>query len=136
MNIELSEKQLIYILNSINITLRFMTYHYQITDIKEEVKHYFNFDNYNFDYNNLIDLHRILSLSGNKQFYNIINEVFFKGQKDYLCTKEKDFEILKKLERYENLNNKNQNFIKLNSCRFKIKFNFFNRNIDKIKKIV
>lgn len=129
MNIELDEQQLIYILNSINITLKFMTYHYQITDIKREIKEYFNYNNYDFDYNNLISLHRILSLSGNRNFYNVKNDIFFIGQKDYLCKSDKTFEFLKDFKRYKRCKNINEKIVnqnrKVNFFKFKNKFNYF-----------
>lgn len=137
MLIELSERNLIYILNSLNFLLRCMEYHYQITDIKDEVKHYFNYDNYVDDYDCIRILHRILSTKGNKDFYSIENDVFFKGQKDYLCTKEKDFKILQDLSRYKNFKKENVKQDKiLNLFKFKNKFNFFRKNVDKYKNIV
>lgn len=95
MKIEINEMNLIYILNSLNYFLRCMEYHYQIGNVKQEMKRYINYKNYDFDYNNIITLHRILSLSGNRSYYNIKDDIFFKGQKDYLCTNSKDFKILK-----------------------------------------
>lgn len=136
MKIELSEMNLIYILNSLNFFMRCMEYHYQINDVKQEVKRYINYNNYAIDYDNIRILHRFLSTSGNKMFYNITDELFFKGQKDYLCTKEKDFEILRDLQRYQNLNPKIRIFKKSNLFKFKNKFNFFHKSIDKMKKVV
>ncbi len=103
MLIELSERNLIYILNSLNFFIRCMEYHYQINDVKEEIKRYINYDNYIDDYDCIKILHILLSSIGNKDFYNIENDTFFKGQKDYLCTKEKDFKILQDLSRYKNI---------------------------------
>ncbi len=134
MEIKLSEMDLIYILNSLNFFMRCMEYHYQIRDVKQEVKRYINYDNYVIDYDNIRILHRFLSTSGNKVLYNITDELFFKGQKDYLCTKEKDFKILKDLQRYQNSNFKILE--KSNLFKFKNKFNFFHKNVDKLKKIV
>ena len=130
MEIYLSEMQLIYILNSLSFLLRCMTYHYQINDIKGEVKKFFNYNNYNNDYNNILLLYRWLSTTGNSEIYNLKNDTFFKGQKDFLCSKEKTFEILKDLTRYEVLETKEKIQVKNN------KFSFFKINIDKSKKIV
>lgn len=102
-NIELSEKNLIYILNCLNLTLRCMEYHYQIYDVKGEVKRYFNYNNYEEDYNDLRLLHRVLSTKGNSEIYGIYDNLFFKGQADYLCTKEKDFKILLDKSRYNKI---------------------------------
>lgn len=88
MLINLNEKTIIYILNCLNIVLSKL-YNKQFN------KEYFNVDNYFDDYNNIELIHRIISLEANKQIYNIENEVFFEGQKNYLMTKEKDFKFLK-----------------------------------------
>ena len=122
MLIDLTEMNIIYILNSLNFFMRCMEYHYQINDIKGEVKKYINYENYDFDYENIRILHRYLSTTGNKEIYNISNNVFFKGQADYLCSNEKNFKFLKDKNRYIT-NEKN-------------KFKFFKINIDKLKKIV
>lgn len=136
MKIELSEMNLIYILNSLNFFMRCMEYHYQITNIKQEVKRYINYDNYVTDYDNIRILHRFLSTSGNKMFYNITDELFFKGQRDFLCTREKDFKILKDLQRYQNSDFKIEILEKSNLFKLKNKFGFFKKNIDKYKKVV
>ena len=136
MNIYLSEMQIIYILNALSFLLRCMTYHYQITDIKSEVKKFFNYDNYVDDYNNIMLLHRLISTMGNSQIYNLKNDIFFKGQKDFLCSKEKTFEILKDLSRYEIVETKEKIEIKNNKFSFKSKFKFFKKNIDKLQKVV
>lgn len=88
MIINLNEKTIIYILNCLNIVLSKL-YNRQFAE------EYFNIDNYFDDYNNIELIHRIISLESNKQIYNIENEVFFEGQKNYLMTKEKDFKFLK-----------------------------------------
>lgn len=100
MNLELSEKDVINLLNCINITLRFMKYH--TADEKNEISCYYNFDNFADDFYTLNLLHRRISTKANLKFYNYKYGNFFIGQRDYLCTKEKDFKILK--------NNKNQKF--------------------------
>ena len=98
MYFELNEKDVINLLNCINITLRFMKYH--TVDEKREISCYYNFDNYEDDFYTLNLLHRRISTKANLEFYNYKYGNFFIGQRDYLCTMEKDFEILK--------NNKNQ----------------------------
>lgn len=111
-NVELSEKNLIYILNCLNLCLRCLEYHNEIDDIRNETKRYFNIENYATDYENIRTLHRILSSKGNKDIYNITDDVFFRGQADYLCSKEKDFKILQNKKRYKNFkksNNKQSN---------------------------
>lgn len=130
-NVDLSEKNLIYILNSLNFLMRCMEYHYQINDVKKEVEHFFNYNNYYEDYNNIKFLHRFLSAKGNSDIYKIKNNVFFKGQSDYLITKEKDFEILKIKSRYKLINNKNED----KETKIYIKNSFFiNFLLTKVKK--
>ena len=94
MTVDISEKYLIYILNSLTYTTRKLVYH--TVEEKKELKEFFNYDNYTEDYNNLILIHRWLSSKGNKYFYNISDDVFFCGQKIYLCSIKKDFKFLKK----------------------------------------
>lgn len=128
-NIDISEKNLIYILNSLNFFMRCMERHYEITDIKGEVKKYINYDNYYEDYDNIRFLHRVLSTRGNSEIYNISNNVFFKGQADFLATKEKDFEILNEKSRYNIVEEK------IPVKRIDTKNNFFvNLLLTKIKK--
>lgn len=100
-DIELSEKNLIYILNCLNLCLRCLEYHNEIDDIRNETQRYFNVENYAIDYENIRTLHRILSSKGNKDIYNITDNVFFRGQADYLCSKEKNLKFykIKKLEK-------------------------------------
>lgn len=114
MIIDLSEKQIIYILICINYTLEKLNYH-PTFDQKRELQYYFNFDNYSNYYNDLLLLHRLISVKGNKEYYNI-DEIFFKGQSKYLSSTKKDFSFLKEKR--------------------KIKISFFKKSIDKIKKIV
>ena len=130
-NVDLSEKNLIYILNSLNFLMRCMEYHYQINDVKKEVEHFFNYNNYYEDYNNIKFLHRFLSTKGNSDIYKIKNNVFFKGQSDYLTTKEKDFKILKIKSRYKFINDEN----KEKETKIYIKNSFFiNFLLTKVKK--
>ncbi len=88
MLINLNERTIIYILNCLNIVLKRL-YNKQI------IEEYFNIDNYFDDYENIKLIHRIISLEANKKIYNIENEIFFEGQKNYLMSKEKDFKFLK-----------------------------------------
>lgn len=132
MKLDLSERDVIYILNCININLHYLKYHTQ--EIKKDISYYYNFDNYYEDYFNLNLLHRRISVKANVEYYNINNYNLFVGQKDYLNTKEKDFKILK--------NNKNKDINKFNKKveerkhnKFYMKF-FFKRSIDKLRKIV
>nr|DAP21380.1 MAG TPA: hypothetical protein [Inoviridae sp.] len=132
MKLDLSERDVIYILNCININLHYLKYHTQ--EIKKDISYYYNFDNYYEDYFNLNLLHRRISVKANVEYYNINNFNLFVGQKDYLNSKEKDFKILK--------NNKNKDINKFNKKveerkhnKFYMKF-FFKRSIDKLKEIV
>ena len=132
MKLDLSERDVIYILNCININLHYLNYHTQ--EIKKDISYYYNFDNYYEDYFNLNLLHRRISVKANVEYYNINNFNLFVGQKDYLNSKEKDFKILK--------NNKNKDINKFNKKveerkhnKFYMKF-FFKRSIDKLKEIV
>lgn len=104
LKLELSERDVIYILNCININLHYLKYHTQ--EIKKDISYYYNFDNYYEDYFNLNLLHRRISVKANMEYYNIDNYNLFIEQKDYLNTKEKDFKILK--------NNKNKDINKFN----------------------
>lgn len=132
MKLDLSERDVMYILNCININLHYLKYHTQ--EIKKDISYYYNFDNYYEDYFNLNLLHRRISVKANVEYYNINNFNLFVGQKDYLNSKEKDFKILK--------NNKNKDINKFNKKveerkhnKFYMKF-FFKRSIDKLKEIV
>ena len=125
MKLDLSERDVIYILNCININLHYLKYHTQ--EIKKDISYYYNFDNYYEDYFNLNLLHRRISVKANVEYYNINNFNLFVGQKDYLNSKEKDFKILK--------NNKNKDINKFNKKveerkhnKFYMKF-FFKRSI-------
>ena len=115
MQIDLCEKDLIYVLCCLNYTTYKLKFH--TLDEKRFLEEYFNFDNYYEDYNNLILIHRNLSLKGNKYFYNIPDDVFFCGQRFYLTSTKKDFKFLKKKK-------------------FDIIKNIFKKNIDISKKIV
>ena len=115
MIIDLSEKQIIYILNCINYTSLKLAHHPTLEQ-KKELQNYFNFENYEDYYNDLLLLHRLISTKGNKELYNLPNEQFFKGQAQYLCSVKKDFSFLEEKKT--------------------IKFSFFRKSIDKLKQIV
>lgn len=132
MQIDLSERDIIHLLNCINICLYYLKYHTQ--EIKKDISYYYNFDNYCEDYFNLNLLHRRISVKANMEYYNINNYNFFIGQKDYLNTKEKDFNILKN-NKNKNINDFNENIKERKHNKFYIKF-FFKRSIDKLKEIV
>lgn len=132
MQIDLNERDIIHLLNCINICLYYLKYHTQ--EIKKDISYYYNFDNYYEDYFNLNLLHRRISVKANMEYYNINNYNFFIGQKDYLNTKEKDFNILKN-NKNKNINDFNENIKERKHNKFYIKF-FFKRSIDKLRKIV
>lgn len=98
MDFNLSEKEIIYILNCISITLNFIEWH--TYEEKERIKMYFNYENYYEYYNDLELLHRVISLSANKEIYGIRNQVYFKGQEEYLL--KRNFDFLKKRKTIKN----------------------------------
>lgn len=98
---ELSERDLIYILNCLDITKHYLTYH--TLDEKKYLSYYYNFDNYDEDFDSIQNLHRRMSLHFNNELYNLHNEIFFKGQSDYMASKEKDFVLLREKNRYCNI---------------------------------
>lgn len=61
---------------------------------------YFNYENYYEYYNDLELLHRVISLSANKEIYGIRNQVYFKGQEEYLL--KRNFDFLKKRKTIKN----------------------------------
>lgn len=126
MDFNLSEKEIVYILNCISITLNFMEWH--TYEEKERIKMYFNYENYNVDYYDIQLIHRNISCSANKHFYNIRDSVFFKGQEDFLI--DKNFEFLKDKERYSN------NVIKFNLEKEEIFKNRKNIFFTKLKKFI
>lgn len=132
MKIEINERDIIYILNCINITLIYLKYHTK--DEKDEISNYYNFDNYNNDYYLLNLLHRRISTKANMEYYNVENYNLFIGQRDYLNTKEKDFEILKNNKNIKTTNNLIF-FDERKHNKFYFKY-FFKKSIDKLKRIV
>ena len=93
MNIDLSERDVIHILNCLNICVHFLKYHTR--DEKEFLSYYHNFENYERDYTDLMLIHRRISLTANMDFYKVDNYNLFIGQRDYLKSKDKSFKILK-----------------------------------------
>ena len=121
MQIDLGEKDIIYILNCISYTINVFKFH--SLEEKKKLLVYYNFDNFYEDYNSMILLHRLISTKANRELYNIINDNFFKGQQDYLSSQEKNFLFLKLNKKV--VENKKTNFL-----------NIFKFNIDKRKNIV
>ena len=74
MELYFSQKEILYILNCINITLSFLKHHTR--DEKNLLQFYFDFKEYDENYNNLLIMHRLISLKANKHFYNI-DDIFF-----------------------------------------------------------
>jgi hypothetical protein len=111
---EISEREIIYILNCINFSME----NIHNTDLS---KLYFKKDNFWLYFQDMRELHRRMSLTANEEIYNMYNETFFVGQRDYLISKEKDFEFLKGKH-----NNQNK----------KLFLNILYKRIDKIKNIV
>ena len=92
-NFDLSESDIVYILNCLSITMNYLYYH--TPKEKEHLSLYFNFNNYTEDMESLRFLHRRLSCSANKCFYNESNNIIFIGQQRYFTNK--DFSYLKEV---------------------------------------
>lgn len=125
-NLQLSEIDIIQILNALSYFRNEITWHETVSQ-KQRIGMYFNFNDpieYAEQYNLLDNLHKRLSLQANKDLYNIINEYFFEGQKNYLIN-EKSYKLI--IDNNTNYINKNDKKI------FKI---FVKNTIDKFKKIV
>ncbi len=132
---EYTERDIIYILNSLNIALHFIEWHDR--EEKSILKRFFNFNNYAEDYNNIRSLQHRIGLYYNRVIYNIEDEIYFKGQRDYLLSSEKDFDILKDKSRYLNQINKIININENDKFNYFInKFRFLKNNVDKNKKVV
>jgi len=122
-NLELSEVDIIQILNALSYFRNEVYWHESLAQ-KKRVGMYFNFsDNEEFteQYNFLDNLHKRISLEANNKLYNIINNYYFEGQRRYLSEGKTYNEIFK---------SKNNNYKPK-----KLKL-FFHKSIDKIKKIV
>lgn len=125
-NLELSEIDIIQILNALSYFRNEITWHETVAQ-RQRIGMYFNFKDpieYAEQYNLLDNLHKRISLEANSKLYNIINEYFFEGQKKYLIN-EKSYKLIID----NNLNNINKNDKKI----LKI---FVKNTIDKFKKIV
>lgn len=129
MEFNFSEKDIIYILNCLSLTLNFMKWHEN--DTKRCVELYFDYKNYCDDYWNIVTLHRLISIKGNKSIYHINDYEFFKGQEDFMVYK--NFDFLKDKERYIKIENSNYNekerLIKRNKNNFykKLKNKFYTK---------
>lgn len=125
-NLQLSEIDIIQILNALSYFRNEITWHDTVLQ-KQRIGMYFNFNDpveYSEQYNLLDNLHKRISLKANTDLYNIINEYFFEGQKNYLIN-EKTYKLI--IDNNTNYINKNNKKI------FKI---FVKNTIDKFKKIV
>lgn len=125
-NLELSEIDIIQILNALSYFRNEITWHETVAQ-RQRIGMYFNFKDpieYAEQYNLLDNLHKRISLDANHKLYNIINEYFFEGQKKYLIN-EKSYKLI--IDNNTNYINKNNKKI------FKI---FVKNTIDKFKKIV
>lgn len=107
MYFEFSEKELIYLLNSLTITIRFLKWHN--LEERKLLEQYFNFEDYNNEYFLIDLLYKRLSLAGNKYFYNVKDDIYFIGQKNFLISDKKIFRKKK---------------------------NIFSKIVDKLKKVV
>ena len=74
MEFNFSEKDVLYILNCISISMGFMREHPR--DEKKFIQFYFDFNDYYENHDKLLILHRIISLKANKYFYNIDDNFF------------------------------------------------------------
>lgn len=92
MNITLSEKEIIYILNALRLNTRFLTYHSQYE--KSELEFYYNFENYDEYILDLDVIFKRIGLSANEYYYNLKDEIFFEGQRKFILSKEKNFDFL------------------------------------------
>lgn len=90
MDIDLNEKEIIYILNCICYTKLKLNSEKNLKE-KKELMYYFNFNNFNENNFDLEILKGRLATKANKYFYKLNDENFFIGQQRYLSSKEKDF---------------------------------------------
>ena len=112
MNLEISERDVIHILNCINICTHFLKYHTRET--KDYIQYYYNFDNYIEDYTNLMLIHRRMSTKANMEYYNVDNYNLFIGQRDYLNTKDKTFKSSTANKNIKQNNKRKNNFSLIN----------------------
>ncbi|MDD3304020.1 MAG: hypothetical protein PHP54_03795 [Clostridia bacterium] len=131
MDFELNERDLIYLLNCMSLTLNFMKWHNP--NEKSYVEMYFYNENYADDYNSIMVLHRFMSLKGNRVLYNLEDDIFFRGQAKYLI--HKNFDFLKSKYKHKHMIKRNVKNIKykkeINSFIVKLKVVLY-----KIMKIV
>ena len=82
MKYNFTEKELIFLLNSLCITLRLLRCH--TLEEKQLLSFYFDFDDYYDNYCAIDLLYKTLSLEGNRVFYNKVDDIYFTGQKNYI----------------------------------------------------
>ncbi len=71
MDFELSERQIVYILNALSFYLQVIKWH--TPSEKKRIQEFF--DLYREDYDRLIILHRLLSINANIKFYDVHDKV-------------------------------------------------------------
>lgn len=92
MNINLSEKEIIYILNALKLNSRFLMYHNNYE--KRELEFYYKFNNYGEYITDLDIIFKRIGLLANKKYYNLKDEILFEGQRKFILSKEKNFDFL------------------------------------------
>jgi hypothetical protein len=133
-NIELSEIDIIGILNSLSYFRNEIMWHDSV-DQKRRIAMYFNFkDNDEFlnQYDLIDNLHKRISLQANKEMYNKINEYFFIGQQKYLVNKDYKFIYSRHYENNETFSN-NKKIKNVKNNKFRI---FIFKTLDKLKSVV
>ena len=80
MDFELSERQIVYILNALSFYLQVIKWH--TPSEKKRIQEFF--DLYREDYDRLIILHRLISINANIKFYDVHDSEFFIRQRKYL----------------------------------------------------
>lgn len=125
-DLELSEVDIIQILNALSYFRNEIYWHESLAQ-KKKVGMYFNFldnEEYTEQYNFLDNLHKRISLEANEKLYNKINEYFFEGQRIYLTNGKTYKQIFK--TKYSDIKKYPNKYIKI----------FIKKSIDKFKKIV
>lgn len=135
-HLELSELQIIQILNAISFFINTLTWNDYNMYNKKQIEKYFNFEpgEYANQLDNLIRLRELISLKANRGIYNIINDSFFIGQRQYLMYRKYDFLYDKKkfdksIKLYiKNINRQNK-YINFNNkkCEIKLSKKFINK---------
>lgn len=121
-NYELSELDIIYILNCICLSINAITWNDCNMHNRRQAEVYFSFEpeTYSNQLDNLIRLRDRISLHANKEIYNCINDNYFIGQRQYLISKKFDFlynrrKFDKSIKIYiKNVNKPNKNIYKEN----------------------